>query len=202
MALMNLETYYSVPNIDESDNSVKIFVKEWHDIHIPTGSYEIKAIEAELKRQVKKLGGEPKDLTLEPNLSTLKCILTLKNKLKIDFDIAHSIKDVLGFEAKVFTAGTYSGTKIVSILNVNAILVHCDVIKGSRFNGNEEPIIFSFFPDVPPGYKLIARPSTLIYLPLTMNVISRMTVWLSDQANRLLDLREEELTISFHIRAC
>ena len=44
MALVNLETYYSFPNIDDSNN---IFVYShdqgvtWTKIKIPTGSYEI-----------------------------------------------------------------------------------------------------------------------------------------------------------------
>ena len=44
MALLNLETYNSFPNIDETNNTFK-WSKDsgqtWYEIKIPTGSYEI-----------------------------------------------------------------------------------------------------------------------------------------------------------------
>ena len=42
----------------------------------------------------------------------------------------------------------------------------------------------------------------VIYLPVTLNVISQMTCWLTDQQGKALDLRGEEVTITFHIKAC
>ena len=54
----------------------------------------------------------------------------------VDFDIDNSLRTVLGFEAKKYTkVGTYESENIVNILNVNSILVHCDIIEGSRVNG-------------------------------------------------------------------
>ena len=44
MALTSLETYYSFPNIDASNNHLKVSLgdgKTWMDIRIPTGCYEI-----------------------------------------------------------------------------------------------------------------------------------------------------------------
>ena len=53
MALTSLETYYSFPNIDAANNRLRVSLdngKTWMDIHIPTGCYEIKAINNELQR--------------------------------------------------------------------------------------------------------------------------------------------------------
>ena len=53
MALTSLETYYSFPNINTSNNHVKISFDEgktWLDVYIPIGCYEIKAINSELQR--------------------------------------------------------------------------------------------------------------------------------------------------------
>ena len=57
MAITSLETYYSFPNIDASNNHLKVLLddgKTWMDIHIPTGCYEIKAINNELQRFIMK----------------------------------------------------------------------------------------------------------------------------------------------------
>ena len=93
-------------------------------------------------------------------------------------------------------------TNLVNILSVNSILVHCDVIESSRLNGVEAPVIYNFLPEVAPGDKIVVTPLHLIYIPLTLNIISLMTCWLADQNGKELDLRGEEVTTTFHVKAC
>ena len=57
-----------------------------------------------------------------------------------------------------------------------------------------------FFPDAAPGQKILEAPRDLIYLPVTVDVISALSVWLTDQHGELLELRGEALTIRFHLR--
>ena len=55
MALSSLETYYSFPNIDVRNNTVKVSKDKgqtWMDIKIPTGFYDIDAINNELQRLI------------------------------------------------------------------------------------------------------------------------------------------------------
>ena len=64
MALTSLETYYSFPNIDASNNHLKVSHddgKTWMNIPIPTGCYEIKAINNELQRFIVKKTGYKED---------------------------------------------------------------------------------------------------------------------------------------------
>ena len=207
IACCGIETYYSFPNIDEEDNKVQISLDKgtsWKQLEIPTGCYDIKAINTILKRLIKKNGGkeEKVEFCLAPNKNTLQSIITLKN-IWIDFrGDKGSLRNVLGFGAKLFKDGVHESEDIVNILRVNTILVHCDVVTLSRRNGIASPIIYNFFPNVPPGYKIVDRPRNLIYLPLTLSVISHMTCWLTDQDDKPLDLRGEELSITFHIKAC
>ena len=59
MALANLETYYSFPNIDSSNNNFRYSPDNgntWSNIDIPEGSYEISAINAYVQRMMKKNG--------------------------------------------------------------------------------------------------------------------------------------------------
>ena len=71
LALLNLETYYSFPNIDTTNNKLN-FRKDdssaWETIEITVGCYEIKAINKAITRQVKS-----KDIQLFDNLNTLQC---------------------------------------------------------------------------------------------------------------------------------
>ena len=116
-----------------------------------------------------------------------------------------SLRKVLGFNEKLYEvkkgSARFESESIVNILRVNSILVHCDVVNLSRRNGSAAPIIYNFFPNTTPGSKIVDRPRNLIYLPLTLNVISHMTSWLTDQNGEELDLRGEELTLTYHIKA-
>ena len=113
-----------------------------------------------------------------------------------------SIASVLGFAATLYKAGTYTGEHGLNILRVNSILVHTDVITSTYRNGNMEPVIYSFFPNVSLGEKIVAVQENLIYAPITIDTIYLMTTWLTDQDNIKLDLRGETLTIRFHLREC
>ena len=54
IALINLETYYSFPNIDRSNNCFSY--SPWFDIIIPEGSYHVKDINEFIHRQMRKNG--------------------------------------------------------------------------------------------------------------------------------------------------
>ena len=59
---------------------------------------------------------------------------------------------MLGFNAQTYVGpGRYESENVVNIMKVNFIMVHCDIIGASRLNGQEWPIIYSFFPNVGPG---------------------------------------------------
>ena len=62
------------------------------------------------------------------------------------------------------------------------------------------PVIFNCSPDVAAGSKIVAEPVVPIYLPVTLDSIQEFTVWVTDQDNELLDLQDEDLIITFHIR--
>ena len=46
----------------------------------------------------------------------------------------------------------------------------------------------------------LESPVNLVYLPITLDTIDRLTVSITDQDDHLLNLRNEKLIIRFHIR--
>lgn len=210
MALVNLETYYSFPNIDSSNNNFRYSPDNeatWVTINIPEGSYEIVDLNEYIQR-IKKENGHYDTaaekyyigLTLEPNNNTLKSVLDIEPNYKVDFTTPNSIRSVLGFNSQIYSSGYNESVNIVNILNVNSLRITSDIIGASYSNGSTENIIFSFFPSVGPGYKIIEVPVNLVYLLITMNTISSMETKLVDQNGKLINLRGEELSIRFHIR--
>ena len=49
-------------------------------------------------------------------------------------------------------------------MNVNSILVHCNIIHSSYMCGTHAPVAYNFFPNVTPGQKILESPHNLIYL--------------------------------------
>ena len=208
IALVNLETYYSFPNIDETNNT---FVyspdngNSWEKIKIPEGSYEIDDINDAIQHEMKKRThydeiNEDYYINIAPNTNTLKSVLILEKGYQVDFNHQNSLAKVLGFTGTKYTEGFHESENVVDILRINSILVNIDIISGSYVNGTTKSIIYSFFPDVSPGYKIIESPVNLVYLPITLNTIDSLNVMITDQDDHLLNLRNEKLTIRFHIR--
>ena len=208
IALVNLETYYSFPNIDETNNT---FVyspdngNSWEKIKIPEGSYEIDDINNAIQHEMEKRThydeiNEDYYINIAPNTNTLKSVLILEKGYQVDFNHQNSLAKVLGFTGAKYTEGFHESENVVDILRINSILINIDIISGSYVNGTTKSTIYSFFPDVSPGYKIIESPVNLVYLPITLNTIDSLNVMITDQDDHLLNLRNEKLTIRFHIR--
>ena len=208
IALVNLETYYSFPNIDDSNNT---FVyshdqgQTWTKIKIPIGSYEINDINRRLHFEMKRLGhydevNNKPFINIAANSNTLKCILIIGKGYQVDFNQANNLSHVLGFTGQKYGEGFHRSEKPVNILSINSILVNIDIIDGSYVNGKTKNTIYSFFPDVSPGYKIIESPVNLVYLPILPQTIQNINLTITDQDENLLNLRGEKLTARFHIR--
>lgn len=203
IALASLETYYSFPNIDNSNNRIKILLNgKWEEFLIPVGCYQLADINKEIQRQVVERKGKKDDITLSPNLSTFKCIMTLGDGIEVDMKGENSIQTVLGFDKKIYKLKRNVSEHTVNIMRVNSLLVHCNVISSSYLNGMLQPVLYTFYPNALPGEKIMEKPNTLIYLPISLDVIPQMTSWVTDQNNKPIDLRGEILTLRFHICAC
>ena len=203
MALVNLETYYSFPNIHAKNNNFRYSPdarKTWWNINIPEGTYEIEDINKYIQRVMKDNTHDNFSISIEPNNNTLKCVLNIVGNYSIDFSTPNSIRSILGFNAKVYAAGYHESENIVNIISISSLRVTSDIIAASYSNGEHENTIYSFFPNVGPGYKIIEVPINLVYIPITLNKISTMETKLTDQSGNLINLRGEELTIRFHIR--
>lgn len=202
IALVDLETYYSFPNISNFNNTIEYVntrTKLLKRIVIPTGSYEFNGLNKEIERQLKN-NGDNEAFELIANLNTFKSILNIKEGYKVKFTHAQSLKSILGFTGSQYNSGIHSSENIVNILEINSIFIHLNIINGSIVNGSQVPVIYSFFPKVSPGYKIIQKPVNPIYLPVTLKNIRDFYIKITDQSDRPLDLRGEEVTIRFHLR--
>ena len=208
IALLNLETYNSIPNIDVSSNifvyGVSTNLELKHEIEIPVGSYDITDINNVIKKIMKERchwDGENEKylITLSANNSTLKCELNIAFGTHVDFTKERPLRNLLGFEKNIYEIGNYDSENPVNIISVNSIFVSCDLIEGTFLNGRSMPILYSFFLNVSPGMKIVEKPNHLVFLPVT-RTIDKVTIWLTDQNGDLLNLRNEIVTIRLQLR--
>ena len=153
IAIDSIDTYYSFPNIRDKYNNRLNYHDgtSWKDIYLPTGCYDIETINS----TVKSLLGSNKDkITITAVNPQLKCNINIGTGFQIDFLEPYSINKVLGFTSEYLGAGDHIGEEIVNINNTNSIFVNCDLISASFVNGLPAPVIYTFFPNVAPGYKL------------------------------------------------
>ena len=94
IALMNLETYYSFPKIDKTNN---VFVyspnngNSWLKIKNPEGSYEIDDINNTNQHEMEKRGhhdpiNEDYYINISASSNTLKSVLILEKDYQVDFN--------------------------------------------------------------------------------------------------------------------
>jgi len=149
---------------------------------------------------MKRNGHNDESIKITANMSTLKSVLEISNDFQVDFRVQNSISSVLGFQNQVFKEGAHESESVVNILSMNSILMNVDVIEGSYVNGRTQNTIYSFFPDVEPGYKIVENLRNLVYLPVILDKINKMETVVTDQNGKQLNLRGENLTIRFHLK--
>ena len=210
-ALLSIDLFNSIPNITNSNNVLRYSKDDgisWVNIELDTGLYELSAINNEIQRLM-ALNGDydnsadnPYYITITANLSELKSIVHIsQDSYKIDFSVPNSIGSVLGFTTKIIGEGYYESPNIVNIIQVNSILVNLEINSGSYMNGSASPTIYSLYPNVSPGYKIVERPCpSLVFYPVSNNKINSMRVLLTDQDNDSIDLRGEQITVRICIR--
>ena len=138
IAIVNLETYYSFPNIDDTNN---VFVYSpdqgatWVKIKIPTGSYEIDDLNNTIHLEMEKQGhydevNNEYYINISANSNTLKSVLIIESGYQVDFNQQNNLSKVLGFTGTKYDEGFHESENVVNILTINSILVNIDIIGG------------------------------------------------------------------------
>ena len=129
MALGNLETYYSFPNLSDENNVFRYspgFIevrrgdednstrqRQWVEVQIPEGSYDLIDIVETIKFAMKRNGHNDDAVKITANTNTLKSVLEIQGDFQVDFRARNSISSVLGFQIR-FTKRAFMNRKMLS----------------------------------------------------------------------------------------
>lgn len=194
IGLTNFETFNAIPNIDELNN--KFYYGDANEyIEIPSGSYEITDLNKFLQESFSK-----KNITFE----LLANHNTLQSEINCNVNITFkegTIGKILGFKDQIIKGGNRKSSDFpAEIIKVNALCIDCSIAEGSYLNGRPVHILYQFFPDVAPGFKIIESPKNIIYFPVTVKIVDKVTVKILDQNLDLVNFRKETVTVRLHIK--
>ena len=155
-------------------------------MYLPEGSYDITDNNDTIQQKMRQNGhydavNEEYYITISANTNTLKSVLILSNNYQVDFRQPISISSVLGFNNDIYTLGFQESENVVNILSINSLLVNIDIISGSYVNGASQNTIYSFFPNVNPGFKIVSGefgvPTRYIRYNKEPRVITHRSEW-------------------------
>lgn len=204
MCLVSLQTYNSIPNVTHNNNIFHYNVVEkgpkiWQQIEIPVGTYDINDIEKYISTELHHKYAGKHHFFLTGNTNTMK--VSMRTTVDVDFSQSNSIGVLLGFAGETIKRHDPVSTKgIVNINRVSAIDIMCNIVTGSYINGEPSHILYHFYPQVAPGFKIIEVPEEKIYMPVNTNVLSNIIIEAVDQSGHTVDLRGEEFTLYLRLR--
>lgn len=194
IGLVDFTTYNSIPNVERNVNNKIHFVNQ-DAIELPTGSYEIEDIDAYCQDRIRP----PAQFKIRANNNTLKAEVYTTEE--VDFTKESSIGPTLGFNKLLKPMDKWQESDLpVDIIKVNVIRIGCSIVRGTFDNGVESHTIYEFYPLVEPGFKIVEKPSNVIYLPVSVKQLSNITVTITDQEGRLINFRGETINVRLHLQ--
>lgn len=229
IGLIDFMTFNTIPNIDESNNKFYIgphtlklpegtyeITDIEKNLNILLTEADEKLWKEERKEEekkahstqnnetipilvVKKPRNEKSILHLRANHNTFKC--EIKSNQPIDFEKPNTMKNILGFGKQQLEAyKTHISKFPISISKVNSICVECNLVQNSYNNEQKVHILHMFYPNVPPGYKILENPTNVIYLPINTRFIDEITLKITDQHGNLVNFKRELITVRLHLK--
>ncbi len=208
ITLTKLTFYNSFSNISEKHNN-QLKIKpgddsEWMIIQVPEGAYELDDLNSEIIHQLtdKGVSDVESNFRLEPNLATLRAMITLRGGYILNFNVDFSIAKLLGFKVTdILNSGKrHIGSELVNINSISSLILMTDVVSPSYHNGKLLSYIYNTVLNVAPGVKVVDIPVNLTYIPLINDVITSVNVWILDQNLKTVDFRGEDVEIEMKLR--
>lgn len=136
---------------------------------IPDGLYSVAGLNGYLSSQFVNTGLPANLITLSGDMATQKSIITfLTSGDSINFTIANSIREVLGFDAAIITApsANYSfySDNTAQFNRINSFIISSNLVsRGIPVNSNSQGIIGTVPISMPPGSQIAYSPQNVVW---------------------------------------
>ena len=141
---------------------------------ITPGAYELTDIAELIKEETDG------NVIIEPDKNTMNCLMEIKQGA-LSFDIENSLASLLGFRRIIYKKARYKSQKIIDIIGLNTINIHCNVISGAKDNGKDTDTLYTFNLTEPPGYLINIIPTNILYQNVSKDRIEYIEFHIKDE---------------------
>ena len=204
-ALLSYSMWYSWYNITNSNNQFKFTSPSGtQTISIPNGNYGVSDLSSYIKTQI-PINDSPTGIKFTGNYNTLRVDLELETGFSVDFTIANTFNSLFGLDPLLYNVvGITSGQSPANISNsVDALLINCSILDASKniTNNSSTTALHFITPKVGPGSNIAETIAFPLYLPVSVaGHINTIRFSITDQSGNLLDLNNENVSLSLSIR--
>lgn len=186
-----------------------------YNIVIPQGLYDLSALNEAIQREIGNDAGgagflDPPLISLSADDATQKVEININyTGVSIDFTIAQTFREILGFNSAVVgppaaAPTVYLADNTAAFNTVNSFLIHSDIVRrGVRFNNSYQQILDQVLIDVPPGSQIVQtklRPPVIPEHVLAGIPRNTLKFWLTNESNEDISTAGEYFTVRFVIR--
>ena len=91
--------------------------------------------------------------------------------------------------------GSYKSNKPINITGIDKIHLKCDCIIGSNVNGTDEPILYGFALDQPPGHKILKQPRIKLFRKVNESFLSNFTFSVENDDHKAVHFNGETISL-------
>jgi hypothetical protein len=177
ICVLSFSTFYSVKNITDENNCVKIGDKI---VELTPGNYNLTQVCEFLSEHE-----QGKIVNCVPLYALNKVRIDTKEIL--DFDIERSLCNLLGFDRKKYSPNqSHVGEHDPQLNHVQTLSINCLNAEGSFQNGIQSSEIHSAHVLVPPTFRIISEPKNLIYYKIKDTHLTRLIFEVRDETGQLI----------------
>lgn len=207
IALINFSGWNSVANIsaEQNNNTFQYITPALavRNVVFPDGIYSIAQMNAVIQADLVSAGFPASSITLTPNTSTGRVSIAVAAGFTVV--LVGLWRILVGFQASqspIVGATVAVGNLLADITNgIDNFLVHCDLAINSTVGGGQSDVIFTYRPNAPPGAAITFTPATPMYVNTRRNDhIDRIRMYITDQLNRPVNFRGEDVNFQLHVR--
>ena len=163
--------------------------------------YDLNTLQVSIDSAVVADGGASGLFTLIGDSATQKVIIRINGiGISIDFTIANSFRDILGFNSQVLGPTVVAQTDFLAdnqaqFNTLDYFLVHSDIVsEGMRTNNTYDQTISQILIDQSPGSQIVSRPFNPPRIPSNELIGGKRKLirfWLTDQSNNRVNTNNE-----------
>ena len=207
--------WWVIPNILDSGTSqnnlfsIDDGVNPAYNVAVPQGLYDLNTLQVSLDSAVVAAGGASGLFTLIGDSATQKVIIRINGVgISIDFTIANSFRDILGFNSQVLGPTLVVQTDFLAnnqaqFNTLDYFLIHSDIVsQGMRTNNTFSQTIAQVLIDQAPGSQIVSKPFNPPKVPASEMIGAKRKLirfWLTDQSDIRVNTNGENWSARINI---